>query len=343
LFYILLFTRVKNLPFKKITDNVIDMRVLPFCLLFLFISCSINVKNVQDTELDDKLTNKAAEKTEEKIEEIKKEETEKPSGEFTAVNYIGNIHRNIVEAAGGLFSDETKDAASAHLIKALANSKLPRNISDKIRDDMSQNDNFISSLHVILHLDPYLWILVDKEHPLGPNYEPNDLVQLRSGLYSLNNHEVLMLRGIAASSLEQMAAASRKEGITLVVSYTYRSFTRQNQSYSMHVRNLGQREADRVSARPGYSQHQLGLTIDFDSVTNEFARTAQGIWLFKNASRFGWSLSYPSGYEAVTGYSWESWHYRYVGRELAEFIDKYFNGIQQYALRFLHEYVNFSL
>jgi D-alanyl-D-alanine carboxypeptidase len=114
------------------------------------------------------------------------------------------------------------------------------------------------------------------------------------------------------------------------------------QVYERNVKEMGQQAADRESARPGHSQHQLGLVIDFGSITDAFARTPEGIWLSVNASRFGWSLSYPEGYEDVTGYRWESWHYRYVGRELAEFIDNYFNGIQQYALRFIHEFTHLS-
>jgi len=279
------------------------MRVLLLCLLLQLSMCSVNEISAQAAGI-----------------------------------YDNETETDIDKAAKNLFPDAAKDAVIADLTKALTDSILPQNIYKNIIEDIHQSDDFIRSLHVILHLDPYLRRLVDKENPLGSNYEPSDLVQLKSGLYSLNNHEVIMLRGIAVSSLEEMAAAARSEGITLVVSYAYRSYTRQNQSYSMHVRNMGQREADRISARPGYSQHQLGLTIDFGSVSNDFAKTAQGIWLLKNTSKFGWSLSYPNGYEAVTGYSWESWHYRYVGRELAEFIDKYFNGIQQYALRFLHEY-----
>jgi D-alanyl-D-alanine carboxypeptidase len=113
--------------------------------------------------------------------------------------------------------------------------------------------------------------------------------------------------------------------------------------YERNVKEMGQQAADRESARPGHSQHQLGLVIDFGSITDAFARTPEGIWLSANASRFGWSLSYPEGYEDVTGYRWESWHYRYVGRELAEFIDNYFNGIQQYALRFIHEFTHFQI
>jgi D-alanyl-D-alanine carboxypeptidase len=101
---------------------------------------------------------------------------------------------------------------------------------------------------------------------------------------------------------------------------------------------MGQEEADRESARPGHSQHQTGLVVDFGSIDDSFAETRAGRWIAANASRFGWSVSFPQGYEAVTGYRWESWHYRYVGRDLTAFIDAYFGGIQQYALQFIYEW-----
>jgi len=78
--------------------------------------------------------------------------------------------------------------------------------------------------------------------------------------------------------------------------------------------------------------------VDFYPVKDSFEKTDAGRWLAKNASRFGWIISYPKGYETITGYKWESWHYRYVGLEIAHFINTYFEGVQQYALRFLHEW-----
>jgi D-alanyl-D-alanine carboxypeptidase len=104
--------------------------------------------------------------------------------------------------------------------------------------------------------------------------------------------------------------------------------------YARVVAELGQEAADRESARPGRSQHQLGLVVDFGSIDDSFAATAPSRWLAANASRFGWSLSFPKGYEAVTGYRWESWHYRYVG-QATTLIDRRFGGIQQYCLEFL--------
>ena len=132
-----------------------------------------------------------------------------------------------------------------------------------------------------------------------------------------------------------MAAAARSDGTILTAASAYRSYEYQADVYSRNVREMGQQAADRESARPGHSQHQLGLVVDFYPIDDAFAITAASLWLQKNASRFGWSLSYPESYEEVTGYKWESWHYRYLGQELAAFTEKYFDGIQQYALQFI--------
>lgn len=217
--------------------------------------------------------------------------------------------------------------------------QTPLGISSAIMENINNDLSFILDLFTILQKDPFLWILVDKNNSLKEDYAPRDLVELTNRSYRINRTGML-LRSAAASSLEEMAAAARKDGLTLLASSAYRSYAYQAELYERNARQMGREAADRVSARPGHSQHQLGLVIDFGSITDEFAQTPEGLWLSANASRFGWSLSYPDGYEEITGYRWESWHYRYVGTELAEFIDNYFEGIQQYALRFLHEYIN---
>ena len=219
---------------------------------------------------------------------------------------------------------------------ALANSKLPSNISGKIQS-CADDSVFINKFLAILNSDPYLWVFIDKQTPLNANYEPSDLVELNSGSYTMNRDD-LHLRGIAAESLEEMAVAAGREGLTLVVSSAYRSYSYQEVVFARTVRQWGIRNANVASARPGHSEHQLGTAVDFGSVTIAFSRTPEGRWLSANAARFGWSLSYPSGYEQITGYRWECWHYRYVGREIAGFINDYFNGIQHYALKFLCEY-----
>jgi D-alanyl-D-alanine carboxypeptidase len=212
---------------------------------------------------------------------------------------------------------------------------LPEAMARRITAATPEDPAFIIDLLKCLRRDPYLRILVDKQHALPAEYEPADLVVLKGGSYEVSR-ENLRLRRAAAASLEEMAAAARTDGVILVVSSCYRSYEYQTTVYNRNVREMGREAADRESARPGYSQHQLGLVADFGSITDAFAETAAGRWLYDNAGRFGWSLSFPDGYEAVTGYRQESWHYRYVGRDLTVFIDAWFGGIQQYALQFIH-------
>ena len=135
-----------------------------------------------------------------------------------------------------------------------------------------------------------------------------------------------------------MTEAARIDGIELVYSSTYRSYEYQKTVYDRHVRTYGREQADRESARPGMSQHQLGTTIDFGSITDAFGDTAAGKWLVSNARRFGFSLSYPEGGEELTGYRHEIWHYRYLSRVGTLMEREFFASIQQHMLEFFHEY-----
>ncbi|MCL1909055.1 MAG: M15 family metallopeptidase [Holophagaceae bacterium] len=197
--------------------------------------------------------------------------------------------------------------------------------------------DFFRDLAKCLSEDKHLRELVDKAHPLPSNYAPQDLITLRAGAYRLNVQGI-KLRRAAAESLAEMSSAARADGVVLTVSSAYRSYSYQQQVNSRIVRERGQRAADRVSARPGHSQHQTGLAVDFAPLDNSFSKSAAGRWMTANAQRFGWTLSYPEGLEGMTGYQWESWHYRYVGKNLASFIEKYFNGVQQEALAYIHDF-----
>jgi D-alanyl-D-alanine carboxypeptidase len=203
---------------------------------------------------------------------------------------------------------------------------------------LADEQSFLAVLNRALAGDPYLHLLVDKNHSFEPkNYEPADLVELKNGAYRVNR-AAITLRREAETALSAMAEAARSDGVVLLVSSAYRSYEYQIEVYARNVRENGMDIADRESARPGYSQHQTGLAVDFGSITDAFAETAAGKWILENAGRFGWSLSFPDGYETLTGYRWESWHYRYVGAPLILFINTYFGGIQQYALRFMYEW-----
>jgi D-alanyl-D-alanine carboxypeptidase len=195
---------------------------------------------------------------------------------------------------------------------------------------------FLAELDSVLASDTEgLLVLVDKHHSLPEGYAPADLVPLvKNNAYGISRND-LSLRAPAEAALREMALAAQKDGVSLTASSTYRSYEYQVEVYGRNVRQSGKEVADRESAQPGKSQHQLGTVVDFGSITDEFAHTKAGRWLLAHAGEYGWSLSFPEGYEDVTGYRWECWHYRFIGKGAAAFQKKWFSDIQQFMLEFL--------
>ncbi len=199
---------------------------------------------------------------------------------------------------------------------------------------MSDPEGFLSLMEGVLKAPEDRYLMADKAHELAPDYEPNDLL----GLDGLSvTRKGLLLRKEAAEALTEMSAAAQGEGVNLVVGSAYRSYAYQKVVYERNVREMGKEAADRESAMPGKSQHQLGTAVDFSPISDDFAETKSFAWLEKNAERYGFSLSFPEGYEEITGYRWESWHYRYIGKEAALMVNRYFGGIQHYFIAFIHE------
>lgn len=185
-------------------------------------------------------------------------------------------------------------------------------------------------------LEPHeLFLLVDKQHHLPPDYEPDDLVDLDQYRNRLTlNREDLSLRSVLMPDLFAMVEAAAQNGITLDLTSTYRSYRYQEWLFQYWVEQLGRERAEQSSAQPGGSQHQLGTAIDFGSVTGPFAEHPAGRWLADNAWQYGFSLSYPRGYEEFTGYIFEPWHFRYISRAGTTIERYFFGGIQQYFLEF---------
>jgi D-alanyl-D-alanine carboxypeptidase len=179
-----------------------------------------------------------------------------------------------------------------------------------------------------------LLVLVDKKNPLPEGWEPRDLVSLKD-YPSLNlSRQNLQMRGLVMEDLLAMNEAAKAEGVSLLLSSTYRSAAYQKTVYERNVREMGQAAADRESSRPRHSQHQLGTVIDFGSIDDNFTGTKMERWLDANAWKYGFSLSFPEGYESVTGYRYESWHFRYLGPPAAALCRKFFGNIQQIMLEF---------
>ena len=107
-------------------------------------------------------------------------------------------------------------------------------------------------------------------------------------------------------------------GLNLWVQSGYRSYERQEYLYNNYVARDGKTAADTYSARPGHSEHQSGYAFDLNTITDAFANTKEGKWVDDNAYKYGFVIRYPKGKEGATGYKYESWHLRYVGKDLAE-------------------------
>jgi D-alanyl-D-alanine carboxypeptidase len=176
--------------------------------------------------------------------------------------------------------------------------------------------------------------LVDKQHPLPADYVPPDLVAV-PGAYAAPGYSSMM-NADALAALEQMLDGATAAGYDIRVVSGYRSYADQQYTYDYWVGQLGQAEADRVSARPGYSEHQLGTTADLGSadfgwdLTDPFGATPDGQWLAAHAAAYGFALSYPQGKEATTGYAYEPWHFRYLGTDAAAAYDASALTLNQY-------------
>lgn len=181
------------------------------------------------------------------------------------------------------------------------------------------------------HGDPSrIDVLVNKAHCLSPlNFAPSDLVSINGYLLSAK----------AAPDLQAMLQAAANAGLTINMTSSYRSYENQVTTYNGWVATNGSTEAaDTVSARPGYSEHQTGFAVDLGTSSCAlecFAGTPHYTWLQQHAADYGFIQRYHAGFEGITGYNPEAWHYRYVGRETA--LDMKAKGIKT-----LEQYWNIS-
>lgn len=162
---------------------------------------------------------------------------------------------------------------------------------------------------------PYGREIVNRWFGIPLDYEANDLVPIPEQWARGPN---MMLRKEACEALVEMFSDAAKEGLHLRVSSPYRSGERQ---VNIYTRNIGRNPAQRSSAPPGHSEHQLGSTVDLGALEGGggqgFANTPESAWLEKNAARYGWVRSYYPHNVDETGYISEPWHWRFYGRELA--------------------------
>lgn len=203
--------------------------------------------------------------------------------------------------------------------------KLPETIESLVPEIESKPVTIFDPPKYSIDDSQSLWVVVNKQRPLQTTrYRPLELSFPNFVNPAVQNPYGLKLRSEAALATEKMARAMKaaKKG-TLILNSGFRSFKNQRALYERTKESLGFETAERLSARPGFSEHQTGLAADFSArgqgcvIMVCFGDTKAGIWLRENAHRFGFILRYPAESTEITGFQYEPWHFRYVGVELA--------------------------
>ena len=172
-------------------------------------------------------------------------------------------------------------------------------------------------------------ILVNKYYSLDEKYEPNNLETI-SKQYALEGMELVHDAKIA---FEEMAKAAKKENLNIIAMSTYRDYNYQVKIYNQYIKADGQKKVDTYSGRPGHSEHQTGLAVDvYNGKVNytKFETTKEFAWMNEHAHEYGFILRFPKDKIEETGYTYESWHYRYVGKNEAKYIKENNISFEEY-------------
>ena len=174
---------------------------------------------------------------------------------------------------------------------------------------LTENGYVIERINGITYVDGIM--IANKTYTLPADYDPG-------------------VKKEAAEALAEMQNAAAAEGLSLYIVSGYRSYYTQKTVYSGWVDRDGTEKADTYSSRAGHSDHQTGYTFDLNSLDQSFADTREGIWLAEHCAEFGFIIRYPKDKEMYTGYVYEPWHVRYIGKEKAKIITESGLSLEEY-------------
>lgn len=296
---------------KKRKIKIQGLIILGVILLVILISLFLLIKHTNYTKTYDYKLNKIG-YSEKEINTLKKELKEKQLDQLLEQKYNKQIP-NLIKEKYFIFENlnkylkyikDNKDKDLSDIVAIInvgADSEFYKNTKET---DTSKNE----------------LMLVNKYNYLTKEYNPDDL-QVFSNKYAYGENQ--SVRKIAYDAYISMFNAAKKDGYTLIINSSYRSYDEQTEVYDNYSSWYGEEEALKIAAKPGYSEHQTGLAVDIQSYcsqTKEFEECEEFVWLSKNAYKYGFILRYPDGLEQITGYNYESWHYRYIGKEAAKYI-----------------------
>ena len=230
---------------------------------------------------------------------------------------------------GGQMSNDNSASMRDNLEveESLDNISNDDNLDSKENIDLDEETAKVVS--VVKENEDNLAVLCNKEVMLGENYAPDDLIVPNVPLTYPASYEQSHLREEAGRKLEAMFADAKKEGLeTLYLVSGYRSYKYQYEIFNNSIKNRGREHTEKYMAKPGHSEHQTGLTADISTqsmgfgLEESFENTKEGQWLAQNAHKYGYILRYPRERVETTGYAYEPWHFRYVGKDISEYMFK---------------------
>lgn len=219
--------------------------------------------------------------------------------EYTKIGdiFMKDKKGNIIAKKDGI-SKITIKHKTQKLIKSIV-IKVDAKKKEKVKEEnTSNNEPEIKNIDGLTYVNGIL--IVNKTYSLPSDYDPGSL--------SVN----------VKNAFDEMQNVAKNDNIKLWIASGYRSYSLQTNLYNSYVLKDGKAKADTYSARPGHSEHQTGLAMDLNIIDSSFEGTPEAIWIEKNCYKYGFIIRYPKGKEEITGYKYEPWHVRYLGKELAE-------------------------
>ena len=196
-----------------------------------------------------------------------------------------------------------------------------------IRVNIGLNKPFYENIEIARDIDK-ITMLVNKYHYVSKDYIPKNLIDVNGLLINKDTYE----------SFKEMKNDMNKENLDIEIISAYRSYDYQNNLYNNYLKYETKALVDSYSARAGYSEHHTGLAIDIDNKTSNFEQfylTKEYLWMNTNAHKYGFILRYPKDKENITGYTYEPWHYRYIGKDIATYIKEHNITYEEYYYEFL--------
>lgn len=211
--------------------------------------------------------------------------------------------------------------------------------------DETGEDEKTTVIHVNLNMDKEKYVdyemikkfsfemLVNKYHSMGKDLEPDDLITISK---EYTNDEEIQANRIAVNSLLQMFESAKIDGYEMVVNSAYRSYEEQEETAEFYRKWYGDNYVTNYVAKPGFSEHQTGLSFDIGSTSEKvFIESKEYEWMQKNAYKYGFILRFPKKGETITGFRSEPWHYRYVGKDIAKYMHEHAITFEEYYVMFL--------